>query len=84
MAYPETRISMGESLVRTHARTSPFNHVQKEPAVHDPVKNRTQPELIVSAERGETDDRHAVLGGRDRRIHGFVFNAFDIIHSFDA
>ena len=62
-----------------------FDHIQKVPVVHDPVKNRTQREPIVPAERsGETNDRHAVLGGSNQRFYSFVFNAFDSMRTLDA
>ena len=61
-----------------------FDHLQKVSVVHNPVKNRTQRESIVSAERGgETNDRYAVFDGSDR-VHGFVFNTFDGIRTLDA
>jgi len=62
-----------------------FNHIQKVPVVHNPVKNRTQCEPIMSTERGgETDDRHTVLGGSHRRVQSFAFGAFDSMRVLDA
>ena len=75
---------MNQSGTRMHLPLF-FDHIQKVPVVHDPVKNRTQREPIVSAERsGETNDRHAVLGGSDQRSHSFVSNAFDSMRTLDA
>jgi hypothetical protein len=63
--------------VGTYPRPLLFNHLQKVPVVHNPVKNRKR-EPIVSTERdGETNDRYTVFDRSDRRVDGFVFNTFD-------
>ena len=55
-----------------------FDHILEVPLVRNPVKNGTQREPVVLAERGRgTDSRHAVFSGSGREVHGFVFSAFD-------
>jgi hypothetical protein len=71
--------------VGTYIRPLLFDHLQKVSVVHNPVKNRTQREPIVSTERGgETNDRYTVFDRSDRRVHGFVFNTFDGMWTLDA
>ena len=72
------------SVLMKLARLVGFDHTQIVQAVHKPVKNRTQRGPIVSAERcGDTNDRYAVLGGRDRQIRNCVFSTFDSTWTLD-
>ena len=86
MTCLETRVSTSGSCVRIHPQPLLFDHIQKSPVVQYPVKNRTQSERIVSAERvGEIDDWCTALGvSRDSKIHGFVFSAFDSTRILDV
>ena len=69
----------------TYIRPLLFDHLQKVSVVHNPVKNRTQRESVVSAERGgEANDWYAVFDGSNHRVHGFVFNTFDGMRTLDA
>ena len=55
-----------------------FDHILEVPLVRNPVKNGTQRESVVLAERGRgTNSRYVVFGGSGRGVHGSASSASD-------
>ena len=76
---------MNEGGVRAYMQSLLFDHILEVPLVRNPVKNGTQRESVVLAERGGgTNSRYVVFGGSGCGVHGFAFSAFYSTWNLDA